>query len=109
MMTADGSHKERFSRPPPSLGSVRVRKQSFVDTPRRGISRFRRLLFCRSTRAPRVELRILIGLALSILVSQSALSQTREELAPPGVGVSASLRLEPPTKNIRAFPQVSLR
>src|ERR1035437_4723609 len=108
MMTPDGSDKQRVSLPPPSLGSVRVKKQSFVDTPRRGISRFRRLLFCRSASAPRVELRSLVGLALLVLVSQSALSQTREELAPSAMGVTASLRLEPPTKNIRAFPQVSL-
>ena len=109
MMTPDGSDKLRLSLPPPSLSSVRVKKQSFVDTPRRGISRFQRLLFCRSASAPRVELRVLLGLALLVLVSQTALGQTREELAPSAVGVSASLRLEPPTKNIRAFPQVSLR
>jgi len=107
-MTADGSDKLTLSLPSPSLGSVRANKQSFVDTPRRGISRFRRLLFFRSASAPRVALRILVGLALLILVSQTALGQTREELAPSAMGVSASLRLEPPTKNIRAFPQVSL-
>src|ERR1039458_3519359 len=108
MMTPDGSVKQRLSLPPPSLGSVRVKKQSFVDTPRRDISRFRRLLFCRSASAPRAELWIIVGLALSVLVSQPALSQTREELALSATGVSASLRLEPPTKNSRAFPQVSL-
>src|ERR1035441_2275672 len=61
MMTPDGSDKLRLSLPPPSLSSVRVKKQSFVDTPRRGISRFQRLLFCRSASAPRVELRVLVG------------------------------------------------
>ena len=107
-MTADGSDKLRLSLPPRSLGSVRVKQQSFVDTPRCDISRFRRLIFCRSASAPGVELRIVVGLALLVLVSQSALGQTREELVPSAMDVSASLRLEPPTKNIRAFPQVSL-
>src|ERR1039458_1255894 len=108
MMAPDGSDKQRLSLPPPSPGPVPIKKQSFVDAPRRSISRFRRLIFCRSASALRVELPILVGLALLVLVSQTALGQTREELAPSATGVSASLRLEPPTKNFRAFPQVSL-
>src|ERR1017187_10593358 len=107
MMTPDGSVKQRLSLPISSLGSVRVKKQSFVDTPRRDISRFRRLLFCRSASAPRAELWVIVGLALSVLLSQPALGQTREELASSATGVSASLRLETPTKNIRDLPQVS--
>jgi sugar lactone lactonase YvrE len=66
------------------------------------------LLFRISARTARAELRILVGLALLVLLAQSALSQIREQVAPFPAGLSASLRLEPPTQNVRAFPRVSL-
>jgi DNA-binding beta-propeller fold protein YncE len=69
---------------------------------------FCRLLFRTSARPARAELRIVVGLALLVLMIQSAFSQTREEAAPSATGLYASLRLEPPTQNIRAFPRVSL-
>ena len=72
------------------------------------ISRFRILLFGRSAGTASAELRVVIGLALSVLMTQPALGQTREEPAPSATGSYASLRLDPPTQNVRAFPRVSL-
>jgi len=74
----------------------------------RGIWCFRHSLFGRSARTARAELQIVAGLGLSVLMAQSALSQTREEPAPSATGLYASLPLEPPTQNVRAFPRVSL-
>jgi DNA-binding beta-propeller fold protein YncE len=72
------------------------------------ISRFRTLLFGRSARPARGELRIAVGLALSVLMTQSSLSQTREEPAPSATGLYGSLLLEPPTQSVGAFSRASL-
>ena len=73
----------------------------------RGISRFRNLLFGRSARPARAELRIVVGLALSVLLTQFALSQTREEPAPSATGRYGSVLLEPPTQNVGALSRAS--
>ncbi len=69
---------------------------------------FCRLFFYTSNRTARVEPRIIVGLALLILMAQSVFSQTREEAALCPPCLIASLRLEAPTQNTRAFPRVSL-
>ena len=67
-----------------------------------------RLLFLTSSRVVTAALAIAVAFALSVLMTQSALSQTREEPAPSATGPSASLLLEPPAQNVRAFSRVSL-
>ncbi len=62
----------------------------------------------RTAPATRVELRILLDLALFVVTAQSVFSQTAEQTAPPHTSISTWLRLEPPTQNVRAFPRVSL-
>jgi len=74
----------------------------------RGISRFRSLLFGRSARPASTELRIVAGLALSVLMTQLALSQTREEPAPSATGRYGSLLLEPPAQSVGAFSRANL-
>ena len=66
---------------------------------------FCRLFFRTGVRTARVELRIVVGLALLVFMTQSLFSQTREESA---TGLYAPLLLEPPAQNVRAFPRVSL-
>ena len=74
----------------------------------RGIWRFRSLLFGRSARTARAELPIVVGLALSVLMVQSALGQARGEPAPSATGLYGSLLLEPPAQNVGAFSPASL-
>ncbi len=69
---------------------------------------FGRLLFCTRARTAKAELGIVAGLALLALTAQSVFSQTPEEAASCTTCLCASLRLEPPTQNTRAFPRVSL-
>src|ERR1035437_2812014 len=76
--------------------------------PMRGISRLRSLLFGRTAHPAWAELRIVVGLALSVLLTQFALSQTREEPAPSATGRYGSLLLEPPPQNVGAFSRASL-
>jgi DNA-binding beta-propeller fold protein YncE len=73
-----------------------------------GILRFRSLLFGGSARTASAGLRIVVGLALSVLMIQSALSQTRAAPAPSATGLYTSLLLEPPTQNVQASSRVSL-
>ncbi|HLN30270.1 MAG TPA: 6-bladed beta-propeller [Gemmataceae bacterium] len=70
--------------------------------------RFCRFLSPTSARTTRPELRMAVGLALLVLVTQSAFSETPEEAASVSIGTYGSLRLQPPTQNVRAFPRASL-
>jgi len=65
-------------------------------------------LFPINARAARVELRIALGLALLVAMTQSALSETGEESAPSPPGLYMPLSLEAPTQHVRAFPRLSL-
>ena len=74
----------------------------------RGISRLRSLLFGRTAHTAWAEVRIVVGLALSVLMTHSALGQTREEPAPSATGLYGSLLLEPSAQNVGAFSRASL-
>ena len=70
-------------------------------------------LFCReplrtSARTARVRVRIAVGLALLLLVTQPAFSETSEDGLSELPDLYTPFRLELPTQNIRAFPRVSL-
>ncbi len=65
-------------------------------------------LFPINARAAGVELRIALGLALLVAMTQSALSETGEESASSPPGLYLPLALEAPTQHVRAFPRLSL-
>jgi sugar lactone lactonase YvrE len=67
-----------------------------------------RLLFSISAHTARTDLRIVLGLALLVLMIPSMSSEPREESVPSTASLYTSLRLEPPSQNVRAFPRVSL-
>ncbi len=69
---------------------------------------FGRFLFRAGACTAKAGLRIGIGLAVLVFATQSTFSETPEKGAPSATGTYGALRLEPPTQNIRAFPQVSL-
>ncbi len=69
--------------------------------------RFYRLFFRTGARTAKTELPIVVGLAL-VFAAQSMLSETAEEAASSAIGAYGSLLLEPPTQNVRAFPQINL-
>src|SRR5208282_6646026 len=86
------------------LQSLRI----FEANPVRGISRFRSLPFGRSAHTASAGLPVVVGVALSIFMAQSGLSQTHEEPAPSDPVQYTALLLEPPTQNVRAFSRVTL-
>jgi len=73
-----------------------------------GKHRFCRFLYRTDAPTTKLELRTVVGIALLILVTQSASSQAHESTVPSAIGLSPSFRLEPPAQNVRAFPRVSL-
>jgi len=70
--------------------------------------RFCRFFFRTDWRTLKAELRIVVGIALLAVWTQSTFSETAEEAAPSATELYTSLRLEPPTQNVRAFPRVGL-
>jgi hypothetical protein len=73
-----------------------------------GKQRFCRFLYRTGECTAKAELRMLVGLALFVLVTQSAFSQAHEDTVSSAIDLSAPFLLEPPTQNVRAFPRVSL-
>lgn len=70
--------------------------------------RWCRFLFRAGAHTAKAELRIVVDLAVLLFVTQFIFSETPAEAAPSAMGAYGPLRLEPPTQNLRAFPQVSL-
>ena len=73
-----------------------------------GKQRFCRFLYRTGECTAKAELRMLVGLALLVLVTQSAFSQAHEDTVSSAMDLSAPFLLEAPTQNVRAFPRVSL-
>ncbi len=70
--------------------------------------RWCRFLFRAGAHTAKAELRIVVDLAVLLFVTQFIFSETPAEAAPSAMGAYGPLRLEPPTQNLRAFPQVIL-
>ncbi len=60
-------------------------------------------------RTAKAELRIVAGLVLLVLVTQSTFRAASQEASPSTTGLYGWSYLDPPTQNIRAFPRVRLR